>query len=195
MSHQPTIQPEQPSQVRYSITLTDRAGSKARYRTAMKLLGAEHVTISEKPVEASTPKPKKDNVPTSPEALAVAALFHRKPEQEWSDTEIALFRKATKTGCFTPENMKLITDYYQRERAKGNGENGGIHRRDLATFLRNASGELDRAKAVPTKPSRRLEWAEPAKIVPMPDAAEQERLMAEAKAGLAAFREGQRREA
>ncbi len=50
--------------------------------------------------------------------------------------------------------MKLITEYYRRERAKGRE---GVHRRDLETFLRHAPGELDRAQ-IKTNGSRALEW-------------------------------------
>ncbi len=63
------------------------------------------------------------------------------PDEEWSDVEIALYRKVK---CLTLENIAMIARYYKSERAKGSE---GIHRRDFTTFLRNCSGELDRARA------------------------------------------------
>lgn len=174
--------------MRYSLTFTDRPGAKARYRQALKLMGAENVRIEEREEQASDPKPAKDNCPTSEDAKAVATLFHRPHDRPWSDAEITLFRTARKTGAFTTENMKLITKYYERERGKNDD---GVHRRDLKTFLSNAGGELDRAKAVKGTGSRALEWSDSTpKIIALPDPAEAERLRAQAKAGLAAFREG-----
>lgn len=170
----------------YRLTFTDRPGSKARYRQALKLMGAENVRIEEREEQATDPRPAKDNCPTSEDAKAVATLFHRPHDRPWSDQEIALFKTARKTGAFSPENMKLITKYYERERGKGDQ---GVHRRDLTTFLRSASGELDRAKAVRGTGSRALEWTDSTpKIVALPDPAEAERLRAEAKAGLEKFR-------
>ncbi len=170
---------------RYQITFTDRPDSKARYRAALKMMGAQDVRITESEAEATAPKPKKDNLPTSPEALAVAILFSRPASRPWSDDEIALFRKATKTGAFSPENMKLITKYYETERKKGDE---GRHRRDLSTFLRNASGELDRAKA--SKPvNRSLEWLDSStKIVPMTSPEEEEKIREAVREQAAAFR-------
>ncbi len=92
-------------------------------------------------------KPAKDVVPTSPEALAVAALFGRKPSTVWAKKEIAVFKDGVKRGVITLPNIELIAAYYAKERLK-NAE--GIHRRDLATFLNNFDGELDRAMAVQT---------------------------------------------
>ncbi len=61
--------------MRYSIHLTISDDAKARLRTSLKLLGATEIRITEIAVTAETPKLKKDNVPTLPESIAVAALF------------------------------------------------------------------------------------------------------------------------
>ena len=86
-----------------------------------------------------------------PLALRIAALFGRKPTTPWSDKEIAAWRK------IKPQDIELdaIEAYYAGERSK---RDGGVHRRDLGTFLNNYAGELDRAtlagfagKAAPAK--------------------------------------------
>lgn len=173
---------------RYTVIFTDRPNSKARYRAALKMMGAQEVRIVESEAQAPTVKPRKDNTPTSPEAKAVADLFNRLHDLPWTDAEITLFKTARKTGALSLENMKLITVYYRTERAK-NRE--GHHRRDLPTFLRNASGELDRAKAVKPTNGHALEWSDSRpKIVALPDPAEAERLARVAREGLEQFRKG-----
>ena len=96
-------------------------------------------------------KPPSPNIPTKPLALRIAALFGRKPTTPWSDKEIAAWRK------IKPQDIELdaIEAYYAGERSK---RDGGVHRRDLGTFLNNYAGELDRAtlagfagKAAPAK--------------------------------------------
>ncbi len=171
---------------RYTIVCHDKPGSKPRYRHALRLLGAEGVKISELQVEASAPKPKPDNLPTSPEAKAVASLFGRPLDKPWSDAEIALFRK-TKV-LLTETNMKLLTTYYTEERKRGRE---GIQRRDLTTFLRNLTGEIDRASAVKPRNGHALEWTDSTpKLTVLPDPVETARLAAQAREGLAKFREG-----
>lgn len=171
---------------KYTVTFTCQSGAKARIRTVVKLMGGEDIRIIETEIVATDTKPPKDNTPTSEDARAVSTLFGRSHTQPWSDAEIALFKTARKTGAFTTENMKLISDYYKRERAKGED---GRHRRDLPTFLRNAGGEMDRAKAVKGAGSRALEWTDStANIVALPDPVEADRIRAEAKAGLEKFR-------
>lgn len=172
---------------RYTVTFTDRPGSKTRYRHALKLLGAEGVRITEAAAEPAAPRQRPDNLPTSPEAVAVAKLYRRGLETPWSDKEIALFRAARKTGILTEPNMQLITKYYETERKKGTE---GIHRRDLATFLRNVTGEVDRAREGKPANGHALEWL-PAKVVQMPQTDEErERIRLQGLATAAAFREG-----
>lgn len=111
----------------------------------LKLTGTTLVEDVGPNVEPSAaPKPRKDNRPTSQEALWCAALFKRSPQTEWSDKEIGAYVKHK--ALLTPENRALLQAYYEAERAKGEQ---GVHRRDLQTFLNNLPGEADRAKAKP----------------------------------------------
>lgn len=93
------------------------------------------------------PKPPKDNKPTSAEALFIAELFNRRPGTAWSPKEIKAFKDAMRRGVLTPENCAALKAYYARERAKGED---GRQRRDLATFLNNIDGEIDRARHATT---------------------------------------------
>jgi hypothetical protein len=93
----------------------------------------------------------KDVLPTTPEARAVAALFHRREGMAWAPKDVLAFKAAVRRGVLTVEAMATIAAYYARERARGDE---GKHRRDLKTFLHNFDGELDRAKAclTPARP-------------------------------------------
>lgn len=94
-------------------------------------------------------KPKTGRIPTTPHALRIAALFHRRPTTPWSEKEYTAFRRI---AAISDEDMDAIERYYAAERAKGDD---GRHRRDLKTFLNNFNGELDRARmpdAAPRKP-------------------------------------------
>lgn len=171
---------------RYTITVTDRQGSKARYRTALKLLGAENIRIEE--TEATDQqKPKKDNIPTSPEAKAVATLFKRKHDTEWADEEITAFKKAVKANLMTIENITLVANHYR----KNSGIEGSYLRTSLLTFCRHFGTELDKARAV--KPVNcRLEWPKDDKVVPMPSQEEQDRIAAKAREEAEKFRKEMR---
>lgn len=175
--------------VHYTVHLTSPDAAKQRLRMSLRLLGFTDVRIVEAvSAEPKQPKPKKDNVPTSPEALAVAALFRRRPETAWSDAEIKSFTAARKAKLLTVEDMIMIAKYYAAERAKGEE---GRHRRDLGTFLNHAGGELDRATAFAATKQHGAA-AKPYNVVPMPappptaeELAEHERYqarLAEAKA-------------
>jgi hypothetical protein len=87
--------------------------------------------------EAKTPKPR---IPTSPEAKTIAELYGRRPTTAWSDKEVRALKAILPVD---PEDLALVARYTKAEMAKG--ENGR-HRRDLATFLSNFPGELDRAR-------------------------------------------------
>lgn len=53
-------------------------------------------------------------------------------------------RRLKKDHCFDDlDDLTLVELYYAFERKKGDK---GIHRRDLATFLNNYGGEVDRAR-------------------------------------------------
>lgn len=173
---------------KYTITFLDRPDSKGRYRAALKMMGAESVRIEEKEAEPAEPKPKKDNVPTTDEAKAIADLFSRKHAAEWDDREIAAFKKARK--LLTMDNIKLLTVYYASERRKGDE---GIHRRDLGTFLAHVAGEIDRARAAKPANGHSLEWLDSRKVVAMPVPPEEAaRIAAAAKVAAEAFRRTQR---
>lgn len=78
-------------------------------------------------------------------ALRLGALFHRRPSTHWSEKEILQYKKLYKQGAFNDiQDIVLIENYYAAERKK---KDGGLHRRDLYTFLNNFLGELDRATA------------------------------------------------
>jgi hypothetical protein len=86
---------------------------------------------------------RKDNLPTTPQSIRISELFHRKPSTKWSDKEIASLRKIPRESL---EELETVCRYTEAERLKGDA---GRHRRDLATFLNNYTGELDRARGVP----------------------------------------------
>jgi hypothetical protein len=98
--------------------------------------------IPPNPLKGELPKAGKDsdNTPTSPQAIRIAELFRRRPTTPWSAKEIRSYKAI---GVIDPEDLELVCRYTEAERAKGDQ---GIHRRDLATFLNNFHGELDRAR-------------------------------------------------
>ena len=171
----------------YTISATGQPGAKSRIRTALKLMGFDGVRIDEADVEATAPKPKPDNLPTSPLAKEVAKLFHREPEKPWSDAEILAFRAAGRAGM-DEVGMREVVTFYERERKKP--EN--YCRTSILTFLRHFGGELDKARADKPKGGKALEWT-PANVVPMTDPAEAERIASAARTAAREFREGMRR--
>ena len=85
------------------------------------------------------------NLPTSEPAQRIASLFSRRLTTPWSKKEVKAFKAI---GPIESADLDVIFRYYAAERAKGDtGPEGGRHRRDLATFLNNFTGELDRARA------------------------------------------------
>jgi hypothetical protein len=83
--------------------------------------------------------------PTTEPARRIAALFHRKLQTPWSEKELKVYKDLYMQGAFrNMHDLALIELYYGAERKK---KEGGIHRRDLYTFLNNFAGELDRATA------------------------------------------------
>ncbi len=169
---------------RYTIVCHDKPGSKPRYRHALKLLGAEGVKISEAQVEASAPKPKPDNLPTSPEAKAVASLFGRPLDKPWMDEEIKVFKAAVKTGLVTVEALNVIAGHYKASK----GREGAYLRTSILTFCRHFGTELDKARAGKVT-SKKGEWLDSTpKIDQMPSPEEIERIARQAREGLAKFR-------
>lgn len=83
--------------------------------------------------------------PSTEPAQRIAIMFKRRPTTPWNDREIRAYKRLVKDGCFTTlDDLELLERYYVFERRK---QDKGIHRRDLATFLNNYAGELDRAHA------------------------------------------------
>lgn len=102
-------------------------------------------------------------LPTSPAAIRIAHLFRRRLTTQWSEKEARQMRKLNKAHYFDSlDDLALVERYYAFEFRKGDR---GCHRRDLATFVNNYAGEVDRAKGWeethPAKPK-------PRKIIPMP---------------------------
>lgn len=104
----------------------------------------EPPTPPKPPAEASPPGAgkKRDDRPTTAEAVAIAKLFNRRLETHWSDKEIKAFKDGVKRGVITTEAIEEIEPYYAEQRSMPDGR----HRRDLKTFLNNFGGELDRAR-------------------------------------------------
>jgi hypothetical protein len=83
--------------------------------------------------------------PTTEPARRIATLFHRKASTPWSEKELKVYKQLYLQGAFSNRHdLTLLELYYGAERKK---KEGGIHRRDLYTFLNNFAGELDRATA------------------------------------------------
>jgi hypothetical protein len=91
--------------------------------------------------EADKTRAGAKNLPSTPQAVRIAALFSRRPTTAWSEKESKALRAI---GEIHDDDLALIEAYYAAERAKGDI---GWHRRDIGTFLNNFSGELDRARA------------------------------------------------
>lgn len=84
------------------------------------------------------------NLPTTIPAQRIAILFNRRLTTEWNLKEVKAYKSLAKAGAFDSlDDLEMIERYYISERRKGEK---GIQRRDLATFLNNWNGELDRAR-------------------------------------------------
>ena len=171
---------------RYSLQCTGTPGAKARIRTVLNLMGFADVRIVENEIDASEPKPKPDNLPSSPTARAVAALFGRKPDQPWADDEIRALRDAVKSTLLTMETIEVVAAFYARERRR----EGHFCRTSILTFCRHFGTELDKARASKPAGEKRLEWT-PANVVPMQDEAETERIRVATLAQIRERREAQ----
>lgn len=101
----------------------------------------------ERPAEtpaSNAEKARSKRLPESDAAKRLATLFRRRHTTPWTKDEIAAFLAI---GPIDPDDLTVIEAYYARERAKGDHrDTGGVHRRDLKTFLNNYAGELDRAR-------------------------------------------------
>jgi hypothetical protein len=97
---------------------------------------------------------KSDSIPKSPQAIRIAQLYNRRPTTAWSKKEIRAFKAASPID---PEDLELVCRYTEAERAKGDH---GRHRRDMATFLNNLTGELDRAREKQPKAPKQIRFIE-----------------------------------
>lgn len=137
----------------------------ARALLAMPPFPMSRVPVPSKRAVTGQPvNPKR--CPTKPFSLWVCRLYGRRETTEWSDEELAAYRKLTAP---LPDEMAMIEAYYKAERAKGDGEKGGIWRRDILRFLRHFQGELDRARAHHEQSQRRIRRFEPkpSNIIPL----------------------------
>ena len=95
---------------------------------------------------------KSDSIPKSPQAIRIAQLYNRRPTTAWSKKEIRAFKAASPINH---EDLEIVCRYTEAERAKGEQ---GRHRRDLATFLNNFTGELDRAREKQPKAPKQIQF-------------------------------------
>lgn len=106
-------------------------------------IGLDGIGLEIPPTPQGGKREKTDNLPTSPQAIRISELFHRRPSTRWSDKEIRAFKAIPREAM---DHLDIVCRYTESERLKGEQ---GRHRRDLATFLNNFTGELDRARATP----------------------------------------------
>lgn len=84
------------------------------------------------------PNPK---LPTTDPAKRLARIFRRKLTTEWSDKEIAAFKKVSPID---PDDLTALETYYADNWPPSIDNN--ILRHDLKTLLNNFAGEVDRAQ-------------------------------------------------
>lgn len=136
---------------RQQVSRSCHANSNAASVTKTHQERDESVTREEKRIEEKNipPNPQGgkrektglDNLPTSPQAIRISQLYNRRQATPWSDKEVKAFKAI---GTISIEDLELVCRYTEDERTK---DANGRHRRDLATFLNNFRGELDRANA------------------------------------------------
>lgn len=84
------------------------------------------------------------NIPTTPAAQKIAALFGRRLTTPWSEKEIKAYKQLVKDGLFMSlTDLDMVERYHLAEKRKGDK---GFHRRELQTFLNNFRGEIDKAR-------------------------------------------------
>lgn len=127
--------------MRYVITVDMPYSAKAQLRSALRMMGAQAIRINEAKDKVLAPI-RSEATPTLPEALAIAALFGRQPETEWSVKEIDAFKKAFKRGVVTIETVGLITKFYRSERKLPENH----CRTSVLTLMLYWDGELDKAR-------------------------------------------------
>lgn len=74
-------------------------------------------------------------IPTTDQSRRIATIFKRRHTTAWSDGEVRVYKTL---GTIPEEDLALIEAYYSSD--------AQYLRHDLATFLNNFAGELDRAR-------------------------------------------------
>jgi len=87
-----------------------------------------------------------DRIPTSPQSLRFAAIFHRRPTTPWQENEIAAYKRL---GTVDESDLAAVERYYAANWPARTGVN--ILRHDLLTFINNFQGEVGRAIASTTQ--------------------------------------------
>lgn len=112
-----------------------------RGRTSASAAAPPDQSVLTLSAEPSRPTPVRKNVPTHPNALRLAAMFHRKATTSWTDKEVRAFRSL---GQIEPADLDAVEAYYNAHWPPDREKN--ILRHDLITFLNNFHGEVDRAE-------------------------------------------------
>lgn len=109
---------------------------------------------------SASPPPAGDNgivegkqsasLPTTPQSMRIATIFHRKLTTPWTDKERKAYRAI---GTVPDEDLAALESYYAANWPPNRDVN--ILRHDLLTFLNNFSGEVDRAHAVKDEPTKK----------------------------------------
>ncbi|MES2737250.1 MAG: hypothetical protein V4672_13080 [Verrucomicrobiota bacterium] len=84
-------------------------------------------------------------MPSTPEALRIAAIFHRKALTPWTDKEVRAFKALREISI---SDLEAVEAYYAANWPPCRDKN--ILRHDLVTFLNNFRGEVDRARVAGT---------------------------------------------
>jgi hypothetical protein len=103
---------------------------------------------SNTPIAPKGARKKESSLPTSPEAIALAEMFHRKATTPWTAVETRKFKSLMPID---PDDLASLKEYYDYHWPPERDVN--VLRHDLKTLLNNFPGEVDRAKVWESKPS------------------------------------------
>lgn len=81
-------------------------------------------------------------MPTNPESILIAGIFHRQLHTAWSPKERTAFRELKNRGVLTAESLATVELFY---RLAANDHESFL-RTSLGTFLNNFDSEVDKAK-------------------------------------------------
>jgi uncharacterized protein YdaU (DUF1376 family) len=104
------------------------------------------------------PNPK---LPTTEPAKRLAKIFRRKLTTEWSDKEIASFKKIS--HALDPDDLTALENYYADNWPPSIDNN--MLRHDLKTLLNNYAGEVDRAHEHARNPQKAKDGPKTAKMI------------------------------